>query len=48
VQWLLNQDEFRYDLAPDVFACAAGEALAPHHEGKRRDLKKIDYSNPLK
>jgi transposase len=41
-----RKDEFRYDPAQDVFVCPAGQTLAPHHQGKLRDLKKIDYSNP--
>jgi len=40
-----SKDEFRYDPARDVYICPAGETLAPHHEGRLRDLKKIDYSN---
>jgi Transposase DDE domain len=40
------KDEFRYDPDHDVYICPAGETLSPHHEGKSRDLKKIDYSNP--
>jgi hypothetical protein len=33
----------------DIFGqciCPAGETLSPNDEGKSRDLKKIDYSNP--
>jgi len=30
----------------DVYICPAGETLSPNHEGKSRELKKIDYSNP--
>jgi hypothetical protein len=30
----------------DVYVCPAGEMLSPNHEGKLRDLKKIDYSKP--
>jgi transposase len=41
-----RKDEFRYDPDQDVYICPAGETLSPHHEGKLRDLKKIDYSNP--
>jgi transposase len=41
-----RKDEFRYDPARDVFVCPAGETLSPHHQGRLRDLKKIDYSNP--
>jgi transposase len=37
-----SKDEFRYDPARDVHICPAGETLAPHHEGRLRDLKKID------
>ncbi len=37
----LTKDEFRYDPALDVSVCRAGETLAPYHEGKLRDLKKI-------
>ena len=40
-----SKDEFRYDPARDVYICPAGETLAPHHDGRLRDLKKIDYSN---
>jgi IS5 family transposase len=40
------KDEFRYDAARDVFICPAGETLSPRHQGRLRDLKKIDYSNP--
>ena len=36
----------RYDPDRDVHICPAGEILSPHHVGKSRDLKKIDYSNP--
>lgn len=41
-----TKEEFRYDPARDVYICQAGKTLAPHHQGKLRDLKKIDYSNP--
>ena len=41
-----RKDEFRYDPDPNVYVCPAGETLSPHHVGKSRDLKKIDYSNP--
>src|SRR6202023_1122711 len=41
-----RKDEFRYDPDQDVYICPAGETLSPNHEGKSRDLKKIDYSNP--
>jgi transposase len=41
-----RKDEFRYDLDRNVYVCPAGETLSPHHVGKSRDLKKIDYSNP--
>jgi transposase len=41
-----RKDEFRYDPDRDVFTCPGGQTLAPHHVGKSRDLKKIDYSNP--
>jgi transposase len=41
-----RKDEFRYDPAQDVFVCPGGQTLAPHHQGKLRDLKKVDYSNP--
>jgi transposase len=41
-----RKDEFRYDPDRDVYICPAGETLSPNHEGKLRDLKKIDYSNP--
>src|SRR4051795_3892000 len=41
-----RKDEFRYDPDRDVYVCPAGEFLSPHHVGKLRDLKKIDYSNP--
>src|SRR5450759_3143992 len=40
-----RKDEFRYDPDGDVDCCPAGETLSPNHEGKSRDLKKIDYSN---
>ncbi len=43
---LFRKDEFRYDPDQDAYICPAGEALSPNHEGKLRDLKKIDYSNP--
>ena len=43
---LFRKDEFRYDPDQDVYICPAGETLSPNHEGKLRDLKKIDYSNP--
>jgi len=36
------KDEFRYEPARDVFVCPAGETLAPRHQGKLRDLKKIE------
>jgi hypothetical protein len=39
-----RKDDFRYDPDPDVYICPAGETLSPNHEGKLRDLKKIDYS----
>jgi transposase len=42
-----RKDEFRYDPDQDVYICPAGETLSPNHEGKSRDLKKIDYSNPV-
>jgi hypothetical protein len=42
---LFRKDEFCYDLDLDVYICPAGETLSPNHEGKLRDLKKIDYSN---
>jgi len=41
-----RKDEFRYNPDHDVYICPAGETLSPNHEGKLRDLKKIDYSNP--
>ena len=41
-----TKEEFRYDPARDVYICPAGKILVPHHQGKLRDLKKIDYSNP--
>jgi transposase len=41
-----RKDEFRYDPSRDVYICPAGEMLSPNHEGKSRDLTKIDYSNP--
>jgi transposase len=41
-----RKDEFRYDPDQDVYICPAGETLSPNHEGKSRELKKIDYSNP--
>jgi transposase len=41
-----RKDEFRYDPDRDVYVCPAGEMLSPNHEGRLRDLKKIDYSNP--
>jgi hypothetical protein len=41
-----RKDEFRYHPDRDVYVCPAGETLSPNHEGKLRDLKKIDYSNP--
>ncbi len=43
---LFRKDEFRYDPDQDVYICPAGQTLSPNHEGKLRDLKKIDYSNP--
>ena len=43
---LFRKDEFRYDPDLDVYTCPAGKTLSPNHEGKLRDLKKIDYSNP--
>ena len=43
---LFRKDEFRYDPDQDVYICPAGLTLSPNHEGKSRDLKKIDYSNP--
>ena len=43
---LFRKDEFRYDPDQDVYICPAGETLSPNHEGKSRDLKEIDYSNP--
>jgi transposase len=43
---IFRKDEFRYDPDQDVYVCPAGEVLSPHHVGKSRDLKKIDYSNP--
>jgi transposase len=43
---LFRKDEFRYDTDRDVYVCPAGQTLSPHHEGKLRELKKIDYSNP--
>jgi transposase len=41
-----RKDEFRYDPDQDVYICPAEETLSPHHEGKLRGLRKIDYSNP--
>ena len=41
-----RKDEFQCDPDQDVYICPAGEILSPNHEGKSRDLKKIDYSNP--
>jgi hypothetical protein len=41
-----RKDEFRYDADRNVYVCPAGEVLSPHHVGKSRDLKKIDYSKP--
>jgi hypothetical protein len=41
-----RKDEFRYNPDQDVYLCPAGETLSPHHLGKSRNLKKIDYSNP--
>src|ERR1700737_4039164 len=41
-----TKEEFRYDPARDVYICPAGKILAPHHQGKLPDLKKMDYSNP--
>jgi hypothetical protein len=41
-----RKDEFRYDPDRDVYVCPAGKMLSPNHEGRLRDLKKIDYSNP--
>ena len=41
-----GKDEFRYDAAADVYVCPAGQTLSPHHRGRSRQLKKIDYSNP--
>jgi transposase len=43
---LFRKDEFCYNSDRDVYICPAGETLSPNHEGKLRDLKKIDYSNP--
>jgi transposase len=43
---LFRKDEFRFDPDRDVYVCPGGQTLSPHHEGKLRDLKKIDYSNP--
>src|ERR1039458_9571603 len=37
-----RKDEFRYDPDQDVYICPAGETLSPNHEGKSRELKKID------
>ena len=42
---LFRKDEFRHDPDQDVDICPAGKILSPNHEGKLRDLKKIDYSN---
>ena len=39
---LFRKDEFRYDPDQDVYICPAGQTLSPNHEGKLRDLKKID------
>jgi transposase len=39
------KDEFRYDLAEDVYVCPAGERLRRKYESKSRELTKIDYSN---
>jgi hypothetical protein len=41
-----RKDEFRYDPDQEVYVCSAGKTLLPNHEGKLRDLKKIDYINP--
>ena len=41
-----RKDEFHYDPDLDVYVCPAGETLSPNHEGRLRDLRKIDYSNP--
>ena len=43
---LFRKDEFRFDADRDVYICPAGQTLSPHHEGKLRELRKIDYSNP--
>ena len=43
---LFRKDEFRFDDDRDVYICPAGQTLSPHHEGKLRELRKIDYSNP--
>ncbi len=45
-QGLFRKDEFRFEADRDVYVCPAGQTLSPHHEGKLRELKKIDYSNP--
>ena len=42
----LFRNAFRYDPDQDVDICPAGQTLSPNHEGKARDLKKIDDSNP--
>ena len=41
-----RKDEFRYDPTRMSTSVRPGRFSRPHHEGKLRDLKKIDYSNP--
>jgi len=41
---LFRKGEFRYDPDRHVYIRPAGETLSPNHEGKLRDLKKIDYN----
>jgi Transposase DDE domain len=41
-----RKDEFRYDAGRDVYICPAEQMLTPIRQGRLRDLKKIDYSNP--
>src|SRR3954452_15313282 len=41
-----HRAQFLYESCAEKLCDRPGEILSPHHVGKSRDLKKIDYSNP--
>ena len=40
-----RKDEFRYDAAQDAYTCPGGHELKPIHQGRLRDMRKVDYAN---